>query len=118
MCNNQFVRVLRTIVFTSTVGDHCIYTIYYLPVEKRLIQDIHIMLRRMDGNAPIFATAPALVGEAGKPVYISTKIEETPVGGATIGKDQDDEALTAVLTGQLSDAGPGDKAQLTTCLQK
>jgi hypothetical protein len=115
MFNDQFVRVLRTIVSPSTVGDHCFYTIYYLPVEKRLIQDIHIMMRRMDGKAPIFATVPTLVGEADKSVYLSTKFEEAPEAvGATLGKgeDADEVVLTGLLTGTGPKAPvrPGDKA--------
>jgi hypothetical protein len=103
------VRVLRTIVFPSTVGDHCFHTIYYLTVKRRVIQDIHIMLRRMDGKAPRFATVPVIETEDGKSGVIFTKVEEAPEATTvTIGKEADDKAIKAALASLLS--GAGDKA--------
>jgi hypothetical protein len=118
--NDQFVRVLRTIVLPSTVGDHCFHTIYYLPVERRVIQDIHVMLRRMDGKAPKFATVPIIETEDGKSGKSgkSTRVDDalaTPLA-LTVEKKVDDKTLKAALAGVLSGAGdkvlvgPGDKA--------
>jgi hypothetical protein len=61
----------------------------------------------MDGKAPVFTTVPALVGEADKSNYLSTKVVEAPVA-VTPGKDFDDETLKTVLTGLFS--GVEDKA--------
>jgi hypothetical protein len=69
--NDQFVRVLRTIVYPATDGDHCFHNVYYVPVEKRVIQDIHIMLRQLDGTSPIFV--PVLENESG--IVATTKVE-------------------------------------------
>jgi hypothetical protein len=86
--------------------DHCFHTIYYLPVEKRVIQDLHIIMRQMDGKAPIFTTVPVVETENGKLGVISTIVEEAPVAADVIvGKAVDDKTLKTALTGLLSGAG-------------
>jgi hypothetical protein len=74
--NDQYVRVLRTIVYPSTVGDHCFQTVYYMPVEKRLIQDIHIMMRQLDGTSPIFVTDESGTRRRNKKQRVETKTYE------------------------------------------
>jgi len=41
---NDNVRLLRTFIRPSKFGEHHFHNVYYLPIEKRVIQDIHINL--------------------------------------------------------------------------
>jgi len=43
------VRLLRTIICPTQSGNHLFDNIYYLPVEKKLFQDIRIELREASG---------------------------------------------------------------------
>ena len=48
------VRLLRTIICPTQLGDHLFQNIYYLRVEKSLFQDIRIKLRLLDGEHAAF----------------------------------------------------------------
>jgi len=48
------VRLLRTIICPTQLGNHLFQNIYYLPVEKKLFQDIRIELREADGEPAAF----------------------------------------------------------------
>ena len=45
MVGTESVRLLRTIICPTQSGNHLFDNIYYLPVEKKLFQDIRIELR-------------------------------------------------------------------------
>jgi len=51
---DQNLRTLRIIHFPSVVGEHRFQNVYYLPVEKRVFQDINIQMRLMDGSTVPF----------------------------------------------------------------
>ena len=51
---DQNLRKLRIIQYPSIVGEHRFQNIYYLPVEKRVFQDINIQMRLMDGSTVPF----------------------------------------------------------------
>ena len=44
------VRLLRTIICPTQLGNHMFQNIYYLPVEKNLFQDLRIELREASGE--------------------------------------------------------------------
>ena len=48
------VRVLRPIILWPATGKHLFQNIYYFPVEKSELQDIHIELKLLDGEPPEF----------------------------------------------------------------
>jgi hypothetical protein len=60
---SQYVRVLRTFIQPSKYCNHTFDNIYYLPVEKRLFQNIEVRLLRFDGRAVGFhpSTTPVKV---------------------------------------------------------
>jgi hypothetical protein len=47
---DQNLRTLRTIIFPVKGEEHRFLNIYYLPVEKRVFQDITIQMRLTDGS--------------------------------------------------------------------
>jgi hypothetical protein len=47
---NKLVRCLRTITHPTAYCQHKFQNIYYLPVEKRHIQDIRINILNMQGE--------------------------------------------------------------------
>ena len=47
--SNDNVRLLRTIICPTQLGNRQIQNVYFLPVEKTLFQDIRIELRVTDG---------------------------------------------------------------------
>ena len=48
------VRLLRTIICPTQLGNHLFQNAYYLPVEKTLFQDVRIELRVLDGTHAAF----------------------------------------------------------------
>ena len=48
------VRLLRTIICRTQLGNHIFQNIYYLPVEKTHFQDIRIELREAKGEPAAF----------------------------------------------------------------
>ena len=50
LVGNDSVRLLRTIICPTQLGNHLFQNIYYLPVEKKLFQDIRIELREASGE--------------------------------------------------------------------
>ena len=49
VCKN-YVRLQRIIIYQSKLGEHHFQNIYYLPVEKREFQDIHIEIQKWTVN--------------------------------------------------------------------
>ena len=47
------VRLLRTIICPTQLGNHMFQNIYYLPIEKKLFQDIRIELRETNGEPAV-----------------------------------------------------------------
>jgi len=52
MVGTESVRLLRTIICPTQLGNHLFQNIYYLPVEKKLFQDINVELRETSGEPP------------------------------------------------------------------
>jgi len=50
MVGTERVRLLRTILCPTQLGNHLFHNIYYLPVEKKLFQDVRIELREASGE--------------------------------------------------------------------
>ena len=50
MVGTESVRLLRTIIFPTQLGNHLFHNIYYLPDEKKPFQDIRIELREASGE--------------------------------------------------------------------
>ena len=50
MVGTESVRLLRTIICSTQLGNHLFHIIYYLPVEKKLFQEIRIELRVASGE--------------------------------------------------------------------
>ena len=48
------VRLLRTIICPTQLGNHQFQNVYYLHVEKKLFQDIRMELRVSDGGPAAF----------------------------------------------------------------
>ena len=48
------VRLLRTIICPTQIGNHLFQNFYYLPVENPLFQNIRIELRVLDGEHAAF----------------------------------------------------------------
>ena len=48
------VRILRTIICPTQLGNDLFQNVYYLPVERTLFQDIRIELRVSDGGPAAF----------------------------------------------------------------
>jgi hypothetical protein len=46
----NYIRLLRTFIRPSKFCEHLFQNIYYLPVEKSVFQEIHIEMRKLDGN--------------------------------------------------------------------
>jgi hypothetical protein len=46
----QYVRCLRTFIKQTTNCNHIFDNVYYMPVEKRLFQDIQIQILTLDGK--------------------------------------------------------------------
>jgi len=47
------VRLLRTRICPTQLGNHMFQNIYYLPIEKKLFQDIRIELRETNGEPAV-----------------------------------------------------------------
>ena len=50
MVGTESFRLLRVIICPTQLGNHLFHNIYYLPVEKKLFQDIRIELREASGE--------------------------------------------------------------------
>ena len=50
MVGTECVRLLRINICLTQLGNHLFHIIYYLPVEKKLFQDIRIELREASGE--------------------------------------------------------------------
>ena len=61
--STENVRLLRTIICPTQLGNHLFLNVYYLPVEKSLFQDIRIELRVSGGGPAAFedSTIPTKV---------------------------------------------------------
>ena len=57
------VRFLRTIIYPFKLGEHHFQYIFYFPVEKREFQDIHIEIKKLDGESAEFeeSTVPVKI---------------------------------------------------------
>ncbi len=49
---SQYIRCFRTFVLPKTYCNNVFYNVYYVPVEKRCYQDIHIEVKRKTGEPP------------------------------------------------------------------
>ena len=54
MEGTESVSLLRTIICPTRLGNHLFHNIYYLPVEKKLFQDIRIELRETSAEPAAF----------------------------------------------------------------
>ena len=52
--STENVRLLRTIICPTQLGNHQFQNVYYLPVQRTLFQDIRIELRVSDGGPAAF----------------------------------------------------------------
>jgi len=50
LVGTESVRLLRTVICPTQLGNHMFQNIYYLPVEKNPFQDIRIELREASGE--------------------------------------------------------------------
>jgi len=54
MVGTECVRLLRSTLCPTQLGSHLFHNIYYLPVEKKLFQDIRIELRETSAEPAAF----------------------------------------------------------------